>query len=73
MHLESIVEQSVRIPSIGLAVSFAAGETIRTELSHKYTRASANALLDGSGLSVESWCTDESNRFALALVRAGTV
>ena len=73
MHLESIVEQNVQIPSIEMAVSFAAGETIRTELSHKYTRESANGLLDASGLSVESWCTDASDRFALALVRAGTV
>jgi L-histidine N-alpha-methyltransferase len=73
MHLESVVEQNVRIPSIGLTVSFAAGETIRTELSHKYTRESAGGLLDDSGLRVESWCTDASDRFALALVRAGTV
>ena len=70
MHLESAVEQSVRIPSIGLDVSFAAGETIRTELSHKYTRESAVGLLEASGLRVESWCTDESDRFALALARA---
>jgi len=70
MHLESAAEQSVRIPSIGLDVGLAAGETIRTELSHKYTRESAGALLEAAGFRVESWCTDESDRFALALARA---
>ena len=73
MHLESVVEQVVRIPSIGLDISFAAGETIRTELSHKYTRESAGELLQASGLGLESWCTDRSDRFALALARAGSV
>jgi dimethylhistidine N-methyltransferase len=71
MHLESVIEQSVRIPSIGLEISFSAGETIRTELSHKYTRESAAGLLRAAGLALESWCTDRSDRFALALAGAG--
>ncbi len=70
MHLESTREQVVRISSIGLDVAFAAGEKIRTELSHKYTRQSAGGLLDAAGLTLESWCTDEADRFALALARA---
>ncbi len=73
MHLESVIEQSVRIPSIGLEISFSAGETIRTELSHKYTRESATGLLQAAGLVLESWCTDRSDRFALALAGAGNV
>ena len=72
MLLESVIEQSVRIPSIGLEISFSAGESIRTELSHKYTRESAAGLLHAAGLGLESWCTDGSDRFALALARAGT-
>jgi dimethylhistidine N-methyltransferase len=70
MHLESTANQVVRIPSIGLDVSLAAGETIRTELSHKYTRESAGALLAAAGYRVESWSTDASDGFALALARA---
>jgi dimethylhistidine N-methyltransferase len=69
MHLESVIAQNVGIPSIGLDVAFAAGETIRTEFSHKYTRESAAGLLEAAGLRVESWCTDGSGRFALALTR----
>ncbi len=69
MHLESAVGQTVTIPSIGLDVTLAAGETIRTELSHKYTSESAAGLLGAAGLRVESWCTDDADRFALALAR----
>ncbi len=70
MQLESLGEQRIPMPSIGLEVHLAVGETIRTELSHKYTRDSARALLEASGYRVESWLTDESGRFALALARA---
>ena len=70
MHLESLEEQRIRILSIGLDVPLAAGETIRTELSHKYTRQSAGGLLEAAGYRVESWRTDASNRFALALARS---
>ena len=69
MHLESLHEQRILIPSIDLEVELQAGETIRTELSHKYTRESATALLETSGYRVESWFTDGSDRFALALAR----
>lgn len=69
MHLESLHEQRILIPSIDLEVELQAGETIRTELSHKYTRESATALLKTSGYRVESWFTDGSDRFALALAR----
>ena len=70
MHLESLREQRILIPAIGLDVTVREGETIRTELSHKYTRESAEMLLGSSGLALESWCTDEARRFALALARA---
>ena len=69
MYLESRVDQTVCIPAIGLDVSFAAGERIRTELSHKYTPRSATALLEEAGLRLEEWATDRSARFALALAR----
>lgn len=70
MHLESVVAQRIRIPSIGLDVAMRAGETIRTELSHKYTRRSAGELLSEAGLQLASWRTDGLGRFALALARA---
>ncbi len=69
MHLESRIEQRIAIPSIRLDVTLTAGETIRTELSHKYTRDSAVGLLESAGIEAEGWWTDRSDRFALALAR----
>ncbi|MCL7964280.1 MAG: L-histidine N(alpha)-methyltransferase [marine benthic group bacterium] len=69
MHLVSTRDQTVHIPAIDLTVQFAEGESIRTELSHKYTRASVDALLRRSGLALCDWFTDERQRFALALAR----
>ena len=69
MHLVSAIAQTVVVPSIDLSVHFAAGESIRTELSHKYTPASVKALLLRAGLQLMDWFTDENGAFALALAR----
>ena len=69
MHLESLREQRVPIPELGLEVHLASGETIRTEMSHKYTRESVAALLEVAGFRIDSWETDRAGYFALALAR----
>jgi len=69
MHLESLREQRVPISELGLEVHLASGETIRTEMSHKYTRESVAALLEFAGLRIDSWETDRAGYFALALAR----
>jgi L-histidine N-alpha-methyltransferase len=69
MHLVSDRRQIVSIPSLELELEFERGESIRTELSHKYTRQSAAALLEDGGFGVERWETDERSRFGLALAR----
>jgi L-histidine Nalpha-methyltransferase len=69
MHLVSDRPQTVHLPSLELELAFEEGESIRTELSHKYTRASATALLEDGGFTVERWETDEEDRFGLALAR----
>lgn len=67
MHLCSTRAQTVRIPALGLSVAFAAGETIHTENSYKFTPASIANLLQASGFrTVETW-TDEQNWFAVTL------
>ena len=67
MHLCSTRAQTVRIPAIGLSVSFAAGETIHTENSYKFTQESIANLLRSAGFrTVETW-TDEQNWFAVTL------
>lgn len=67
MHLVSETAQSVRIADLDLEVRLEAGESIRTELSHKYTPESARALLEAGELRVRRWETDGSSRFAVAL------
>lgn len=71
MHLASRERQVVRIRDLGLEVGFEPDETLRTELSYKYTRESAEALLSAGGLEPVLWETDPASLFALGLaVRA---
>ena len=67
MHLVSERRQTVRIPSIGLRIELEPAETIWTESSYKFTRASATGMLAEAGLRLEAWHTDRERRFALAL------
>jgi len=66
MHLAATRAQTVHIPGIG-SVRFAAGETIRTEISCKYDVPSIAALFAAAGLRLESWKTDPEHRFALVV------
>ena len=69
MHLVSRRSQTVRLAAIDLVTKFERGESIRTELSHKYTRESVEGLLGAGGLRLAGWETDSEARFALALAR----
>ena len=51
-------------------ISFREGETIRTELSYKYDKASLEDILGAAGLSIEKWMPADDGSFALALARA---
>jgi uncharacterized SAM-dependent methyltransferase len=44
-----------------------AGESIWTESSYKFTRASLDATLAEAGLTLETWYTDRGRRFALVV------
>jgi L-histidine N-alpha-methyltransferase len=67
MHLVSRRRQDVHVPDMPL-VSLNAGETIRTEISCKYDRASIDAMCAASGFRVDRWLTDSEARFALTLL-----
>ena len=69
MHLVARRAHTVFIPGIG-DISFREAETIRTELSYKYDRATLEDILSASGLSMEKWMPAEDGSFALALARA---
>ena len=68
MYLESSVQQTVTIPG-WRQVQFAAGESIRTEVSTKYDEAAVCSLFTSAGLTLEVWQTDERGWYALAVGR----
>ena len=60
MHLVSSVAQTVTIRAARLRVDFAAGETIWTESSHKYTAREVRAVAGRTGYRCEAqWCDPE--------------
>jgi L-histidine Nalpha-methyltransferase len=67
MRLRSACDQEVTLPAIGLQVSFAEGEEMRTEVSAKFRRSGVQAELAAAGLDMRSWWTDPGGRFGLSL------
>lgn len=66
MHLQSLEEQSVRIGDH--VVAFAAGETIHTENSHKYSVESLSELAQTAGWNLDEVLTDAQALFAVAIL-----
>ncbi|MCQ8769614.1 L-histidine N(alpha)-methyltransferase [Streptomyces telluris] len=56
-----------KIPALDLAVNFAAGEELRTEISAKFREEGMRGELAAAGLETTHWWTDEEGRFALSL------
>ncbi|MGW5650434.1 L-histidine N(alpha)-methyltransferase [Streptomyces humi] len=67
MRLRSRVAQTVKVPALDLAVDFAAGEELRTEVSAKFRRDGVTAELAAAELELTHWWTDSEGRFALSL------
>jgi L-histidine N-alpha-methyltransferase len=67
MRLRSLTAQTVQVPGIGLTVSFAAGEDLRTEVSAKFRRDGVTAELAAAGFAMQSWWTDAAGQFGLSL------
>ncbi|TVZ96233.1 L-histidine N(alpha)-methyltransferase [Streptomyces sp. BK340] len=67
MRLRSRTEQTVKVPALDLAVHFAAGEELRTEVSAKFRKDGVSTELDAVGLELTHWWTDTESRFALSL------
>ncbi|MBI3951852.1 MAG: L-histidine N(alpha)-methyltransferase [Acidobacteria bacterium] len=71
MYLDSTRAQRASIERLGLEVSFAAGETMHTENSYKYSFAEIETLAAAGGLRMEGQWLDSERRFSensLALV-----
>ncbi len=67
MHLESLRAQTVHLA--GRAIAFAAGETIWTESSYKYSYAQLRNLAESAGFAIDALWSDRQERFWVAYVR----
>ncbi|MFD9323298.1 L-histidine N(alpha)-methyltransferase [Streptomyces sp. NPDC060053] len=70
MRLRSRTAQTVKVPALDLAVDFAAGEELRTEVSAKFREEGVRTELATAGLELTHWWTDAAGRFALSLSTA---
>jgi L-histidine N-alpha-methyltransferase len=67
MRLRSSLDQRVTLPAIGLAVDFAEGEEMRTEVSAKFRRDGVETELAAAGFAMRAWWTDDDGQFGLSL------
>jgi L-histidine Nalpha-methyltransferase len=72
MYLVSARDQSVTIERIGSTVRFAAGETIHTENSYKYSLAEIHGVATAAGLRDQCFWQDGAGRFELHLLAPQT-
>ena len=70
MHLESLAPQRVRIAALDLSLDLAAGETIWTENSYKFSRGQVAALAAATGFRLAATWTDARGRFGSHLLLA---
>ena len=68
MRLESATAQTVRVQALELAVPLAAGETIHTENSYKYSPAEIQETAAAAGLRVADQWLDRNRQFTLNLL-----
>lgn len=69
MRLRARRDLEVRVADLGLAVRFAAGEEVRTEISAKFGREQVRAELAAAGYTPLRQWTDPDGDFALTLAR----
>jgi L-histidine N-alpha-methyltransferase len=69
MHLRARTKQTVRIRALDMRVALAAGETIHTEISRKFTRDETVAMLRQAGFEPVRWFEPANRYFGLALAR----
>lgn len=70
MRLRAREALTVKIPELDLAVTFEAGEEMRTEVSAKFRQEGVRGELSAAGMELTHWWTDEEGRFALSLATA---
>lgn len=69
MHLRSKQDQRIDIEALGMQVSFGEGETVRTEISRKFTPESLSSLVGEAGFHISKHYQPENGYFSLLLLR----
>ncbi|TMC49331.1 MAG: L-histidine N(alpha)-methyltransferase [Chloroflexi bacterium] len=67
MHLRARHAQTISIPGAEMEVGFAADETVRTEISCKFTKDGVERQLTEAAMELRAWHVDALSRFAVAL------
>jgi L-histidine N-alpha-methyltransferase len=67
MRLRAARPQQVRVEALGLAIDFADGEEMLTEVSSKFRADGVAAELADAGLRLTHWWTDDAGDFGLSL------
>jgi L-histidine N-alpha-methyltransferase len=67
MHLRARCPQTVRIGKLDLSIGFETGETVRTEVSRKFTPQSGRRMLEEAGFLVRERFAPSSGDFSLWL------
>ncbi len=69
MHLESKLDQEVRVGATKKTFHFKKGETIHTENSYKYSQNNLNELVKNAGLEMIQSFTDRKKQYTLILLK----
>jgi L-histidine Nalpha-methyltransferase len=73
MRLVSLRDQVVKLRDLDLEIGFRQGESMRTEISTKYTLDAFAEIVGKAGLQVEQIWTDPDQWFAIAMLGPGAV
>lgn len=69
MHLQAIRQTAARLADLDLSVAFRPGETIRTEICQKFSRADADRDFYQAGFEATRWFTDPEGWFSLVILK----
>jgi L-histidine N-alpha-methyltransferase len=67
MRLRAVRPVRVTIAELGLVLTFAEGEQMRTEISAKFTRSRLEDEFGATGFAPAGWWTDPAGQFSLSL------
>jgi len=69
MHLRAMRQTAARLADLDLSITCRAGETIRTEICQKFSRADASHDFRQAGLMASRWFTDSEGWFSLVVLK----